>query len=199
VTAQAQSTRVWLEWHAPQVPGRLESLVEPQGRGDPESPMRWTCKSTRTLAGELSRRPGPISQGKATQLLGRPGCSLHARRKSEEGEDHPDRDAQLGQIYGEVRRAITLGEPVILVDARRKEPIGNFDHPVGNGVAAGRQRESTATIPLLLRRRAPARTAFTTRATPGASSAWARTTTGARSRCRRSGAGGNRRTQQRES
>lgn len=110
----------------PQLPGVLESLVEPLARGDPESPLRWTCKSTRTLAHELTGRQHPISHEKVAQLLREMEYSLQGNRKTEEGEDHPDRDAQFRHINTEVRRALAQGGPVISVDTKKKELIGNF-------------------------------------------------------------------------
>ncbi len=104
----------------------LESLVEPLSRGDPESPLRWTCKSTRTLAGELVYRKHPVSHEKVAQYLRDLGYSLQGNRKTEEGEDHPDRDAQFRHINREVRQAMTQGWPVVSVDTKKKELIGNF-------------------------------------------------------------------------
>lgn len=92
----------------PKLPGLLESLVEPLARGDPESPLRWTCKSTRTLALELTGRKHPISHEKVAQLLRDMHYSLQGNRKTEEGEDHPDRDAQFRHINREVRRVPRL-------------------------------------------------------------------------------------------
>jgi hypothetical protein len=89
----------------PKLPGLLDSLVEPLARGDPESPLRWTCKSTRTLAGELTHRQHPISHEKVAQLLRDMNYSLQGNRKTEEGEDHPDRDAQFRHINKQVRLA----------------------------------------------------------------------------------------------
>lgn len=117
-----------LETHDPELPTTLESLVEPLARGDPESPLRWTCKSTRTLAWELRDRRHPISHEKVAQLLRNLGYSLQGNRKSEEGEDHPDRDAQFRHINREVRRAMSRGWPVISVDTKKKELIGNFEN-----------------------------------------------------------------------
>ena len=110
----------------PQLPEMLESLVEPLARGDPESPLRWTCKSTRTLAGELSGRRHPISHEKVAQLLRQMNYSLQGNRKTEEGEDHPDRDAQFRHINRQVQLALRAGQPVISVDTKKKELIGNF-------------------------------------------------------------------------
>jgi hypothetical protein len=117
-----------LEMHDPQLQGVLESLVEPLSRGDPESPLRWTCKSTRTLAGELTGRRHPISHEKVAQLMRDLGYSLQGNRKMEEGEDHPDRDAQFRHINREVRRALAAGWPVISVDTKKKELVGNFEN-----------------------------------------------------------------------
>ena len=110
----------------PTLPGLLEGLVEPLSRGDPESPLRWTCKSTRALAGELVARRHPVSHEKVAQLLRELGYSLQGNRKTEEGEDHPDRDAQFRHINREVRRALVEGRPVISVDTKKKELIGEF-------------------------------------------------------------------------
>lgn len=105
----------------------LEFLVEPLSRGDPESPLRWTCKSTRMLARELAKNRHPVSHEKVAQLLWKSGYSLQGNRKTEEGEDHPDRDAQFRYINREVRRALKQGEPVISVDTKKKELVGNFE------------------------------------------------------------------------
>jgi hypothetical protein len=117
-----------LELHDPGLPDLLESLVEPLTRGDPESPLRWTCKSTRTLAGELVHRKHPISHEKVAQYLRKQGYSLQGNRKTEEGEDHPDRDDQFRHINREVRQAMAQGLPVISVDTKKKELVGNFEN-----------------------------------------------------------------------
>lgn len=110
----------------PALPNVLEALVEPLTRGDPESPLRWTCKSTRTLARELQGRQHPISHEKVAQLLRAMDYSLQGNRKTEEGEDHPHRDAQFRHINKEVSYAMTQGWPVISVDTKKKELVGNF-------------------------------------------------------------------------
>ena len=112
--------------HDPKLPDLLESLVEPLSRGDPESPLRWTCKSTRTLADELTGREHPISHEKVAQLLREMNYSLQGNRKIEEGEGHPDRDAQFRHINRQVQMALRQGQPVISVDTKKKELIGNF-------------------------------------------------------------------------
>jgi hypothetical protein len=84
--------------HDPRLAGALERLIDPDTRGDPETPLRWTCKSTRTLAAQLTRQRHPISHMKVAQLLHAQGYSLQGNRKTQEGGDHPDRDAQFRHI-----------------------------------------------------------------------------------------------------
>ena len=110
----------------------LESLIESGTRGDPESPLRWICKSTRTLAGELTKKKHPVSYVKVAQLLHAQNYSLQSNRKTEEGADHPDRDAQFRHINHCVKKTLAAGLPVISVDTKKKELIGNYDN-------AGRQ------------------------------------------------------------
>ncbi len=112
----------------PRLTELLDSLVEPLSRGDPQSPLRWTCKSTRVLAHELTDDQHPISHEKVAQLLRDLGYSLQGNRKTEEGVDHPDRDAQFRHINRAVRRALAQGWPVISVDTKKKELIGNFEN-----------------------------------------------------------------------
>jgi hypothetical protein len=104
----------------------LESLVEPLTRGDPESPLRWTCKSTRVLAAELTAQNHPVSHEKVAQLLRQMEYSLQSNRKTEEGQDHADRDAQFQHINQIVQRTLAQGNPVISVDTKKKELIGNY-------------------------------------------------------------------------
>jgi transposase len=118
--------------HDPKLTTVLDELVEPMSRGDPMSPLRWTLKSTRTLAAELTERRHPVSHEKVAQLLREAGYSLQGNRKTEEGEDHPDRDAQFRHINQAVRKALMQDWPVISVDTKKKELIGNFEN-------AGRQ------------------------------------------------------------
>ncbi len=112
----------------PGLPELLDYLVEPLSRGDPESPLRWTCKSTRLLASELTAHDHPISHEKVAQLLRDMDYSLQGNRKMEEGEEHSDRDAQFRHINQAVRRALQRGWPVISVDTKKKELIGNFEN-----------------------------------------------------------------------
>jgi len=106
--------------------GRLEALVDPLSRGDPESPLRWTVKSSRTLAAELAAKGQSISHVKVGQLLHQLDFSLQGNRKTVEGADHPDRDAQFRHINDAVRLALAEGRPVISVDTKKKELVGNY-------------------------------------------------------------------------
>jgi len=112
----------------PLLPQVLEALVEPLARGDPESPLRWTCKSTRLLAQELSAQDHPVSHEKVAQILRSMDYSLQGNRKTEEGDDHPDRDAQFRYINDQVRRALAANRPVISVDTKKKELVGNYEN-----------------------------------------------------------------------
>jgi transposase len=112
----------------PGLAAALEELIEPETRGDPESPLRWTCKSTRTLAGELARLGHPISHSSVAQLLHEQGYSLQGNRKTEEGADHPDRNAQFRYINTQVKRALARRTPVISVDTKKKELVGNYEN-----------------------------------------------------------------------
>jgi hypothetical protein len=104
----------------------LERLVEPTTRGDPESPLRWTCKSTRRLARELTARKHRVGPTKVAALLREMGYSLQANRKTREGTRHPDRDAQFRQINRRVKSFQNHGQPVISVDTKKKELVGDF-------------------------------------------------------------------------
>jgi hypothetical protein len=110
----------------PELKAALEALVDPVSRGDPESPLRWTCKSTRRLAQELDREAHPASEWLVRQLLHDLGYSLQANRKTAEGTRHPDRDAQFRHINAAVARQLRRGRPAISVDTKKKELVGNF-------------------------------------------------------------------------
>lgn len=114
------------ETEYPQLVETLETLVGPEARGDPQSPLRWTCKSTRTLARELGRQGFEVSSTKVGQLLRSQGYSLQANRKTIEGKQHPDRDAQFAHINRRVRAFQRTGQPVISVDTKKKEPLGRM-------------------------------------------------------------------------
>ena len=104
----------------------LEQLVEPNSRGDPESPLRWTCKSVRKLAEELKRQGHQVSHRLVAELLQDLGYSLQANRKTREGAAHPDRNAQFEHINDQVRAYQDDGQPVISVDTKKKELVGDF-------------------------------------------------------------------------
>ena len=104
----------------------LERLVEPTSRGDPESPLRWTTKSVRNLADELRQQGHKTSHRMVAELLHELGYSLQANRKTLEGSAHPDRNAQFEHLNGAVQLQLSLGEPVISVDTKKKELVGPF-------------------------------------------------------------------------
>jgi hypothetical protein len=104
----------------------LEALIEPSTRGDPESPLRWTCKSTRNLADELTRQNHPVRPRTVARLLRKAEYSLQGNRKTREGSSHPDRNAQFEFINSSVQRFMNRGQPVISVDAKKKEKVGDF-------------------------------------------------------------------------
>ena len=104
----------------------LERLVDPVSRGDPESPLRWTCKSTRTLAKELTEQGYPVSHRLVADLLHELEYSLQGNRKTMEGASHPDRNAQFEHINRKVAHRIDGGQPAISVDTKKKELVGEF-------------------------------------------------------------------------
>jgi Rhodopirellula transposase DDE domain len=107
----------------------LEQLIEPTTRGDPMSPLRWTCKSTANLAEELTRQNHPVSDRTVALLLKQSGYSLQANRKTREGSSHPDRNAQFEYINRQVRAFHRRRQPVISVDTKKKELVGEFKNP----------------------------------------------------------------------
>jgi Rhodopirellula transposase DDE domain len=104
----------------------LERLVDPVTRGDPASALRWTCKSLRTLAAELGRLGHRVSHRLVADLLHAAGYSLQGTRKTLEGADHPDRDAQFAHLNARVQEHLAAGEPAISVDTKKKELVGPF-------------------------------------------------------------------------
>jgi hypothetical protein len=123
---RAGAGRPRLEVVDPALPERLDALVDPLARGDPQSPLRWTTKSTRVLAAALTAEGHPISHEGVAQLLRGLQYSLQGNRKTEEGAAHPDRDAQFRFINDEVRKALAAKRPVISVDTKKKELLGNY-------------------------------------------------------------------------
>jgi len=122
----------------PSLADALNSLVEPETRGDPESPLRWTCKSLRLLAFELCARGHVISYPAVGKLLRDLGYSLQGNKKTMEGGDHEDRDAQFEYINYQVKKRLNAAKPVISVDTKKKELVGPFKNsgktyrPMGN-------------------------------------------------------------------
>jgi Rhodopirellula transposase DDE domain len=140
---RAGGGRPRLEETTPGLVEALETRVDPVTRGDPESPLRWTAKSTRTLATELTAQGYPVSPQKVGQLLATSGYSLQAAQKTIEGTSHPDRNAQFEFINDRVDGFHGRGAPVISVDTKKKELVGAFKNagrewqPSGEPVAVG--------------------------------------------------------------
>jgi len=110
----------------PTVVSDLETLIEPTSRGDPESPLRWTSKSTRKLAEELKKMGHKVSHSRVADMLHVLGYSLQANKKTIEGTSHPDRDQQFNYINEKCKAFQEERQPVISVDAKKKESVGNF-------------------------------------------------------------------------
>ena len=104
----------------------LEALVDPATRGDPESPLRWTSKSTRQLADALAAQDHRVSHTTVGALLRARGYSLQAAAKTREGRQHPDRDEQFRYLTGQVNAYLAAGDPVVSVDTKKKELVGNY-------------------------------------------------------------------------
>jgi hypothetical protein len=110
----------------PRLLSALEALVEPTTRGDPVSPLRWTCRSTRQLAAALGKQGYRISHQTVASLLEGLGYSLQGNQKTKEGASHPDRDEQFKYIHGRVEDFQRRGQPVVSVDTKKKELVGDF-------------------------------------------------------------------------
>src|SRR5579871_210580 len=119
----------------------LEGLVDPVTRGAPDSPLRWTCKSTRRLADELTRQGHPVCPRTVAALLAEAGYSLQANRKTREGGKHPDRNAQFEYINAQARALQRRGQPVVSVDTKKKELVGDFKNAGREWQPAGRPEE----------------------------------------------------------
>jgi transposase len=119
----------------------LERLVEPVSRGDPMSPLRWSCKSMRILAEELKRQGFSVSHTKVGELLKRKGYSLQANRKTREGKQHPDRNAQFEHINRRVKACLRREQPAISVDTKKKEVLGNHKNAGRSYCPKGKPRE----------------------------------------------------------
>ena len=114
------------EEHQPGLAAALESLIDPVTRGDPQSPLRWTTKSLRELAKALRGNGYEVSEQVVRRLLRQAGYSLQANAKTAEGRQHPDRDAQFRYINTQVLDHQSSGDPVVSVDAKKKELIGTY-------------------------------------------------------------------------
>jgi hypothetical protein len=110
----------------PDLPERLEELIEPTSRGDPESPLRWTCRSVRNLSDELKAQGYNVCHNVVAELLGDLGYSLQGNQKTIEGGTHPDRNAQFEHINEKVRAFQAKRQPIISVDTKKKELVGDF-------------------------------------------------------------------------
>jgi transposase len=126
---QAGGGRKKAQEKAPQLLKALESLVEPVTRGDPQSPLKWTCKSTRELAKELKKQGHVVSRTTVAKLLKEAGYSLQANRKTIEGAQQPDRNAQFEHINRRVKAQQRAGQPALSVDTKKKENIGQYKNP----------------------------------------------------------------------
>ena len=122
---RAGGGRKRLEHHHQSLPLAVECLVEPTGRGDPQTPLRWTCKSLTNLQSELKQQGYPVGRTKLAELLKELGYSLQGNRKTREGKNHPERDAQFKHIAKRVKTYQSSGRPAISVDTKKKEVLGN--------------------------------------------------------------------------
>ena len=124
----------------PELVDALDTLIEPETRGDPESPLRWTTKSTRNLAAELTEMGHAVSHSVVAKILRSLKYSLQGTRKTLEGRQHPDRDAQFRYINTLAGEFLASGDPVISVDTKKKELVGRYSqagqewHPQGEPV-----------------------------------------------------------------
>lgn len=127
--------------HQPDLPAKLELLVEPLTRGDPESPLRWSCKSTRVFARELFNMGYAVSSRIVAQLLHEMGYSLQGNCKTLEGKQHPDRNAQFEYINSRVAAGLRASQPVISVDTKKKELVGNYINKGTQWLKKGQSRK----------------------------------------------------------
>lgn len=123
---EAGGGRKKLTIQSPEIVDAIEKLIDPSTRGDPESPLRWTCKSIRALEAELNEMGHEISYPSVAAILHELEYSLQANRKTSEGKDHPDRNEQFEYINRQVKKYLKKGLPVISVDTKKKELIGNY-------------------------------------------------------------------------
>jgi hypothetical protein len=131
-----------LKVNDPTLAGDLHARIEPTTRGDPQSPLQWTCKSTRNLAEALSRQGHRVSYQTVAVLLHELGYSLQALRKTRGSGSHPDRDAQFRHINRQVIAFQERGQPVVSVDTKKKELVGDFKNAGREWQPAGRPEEA---------------------------------------------------------
>lgn len=110
----------------PEIKNCIEEIIEPVTRGDPESPLRWTCKSVRNISDFLTEKGYSVSRQSVARILREMEYSLQGNRKTKEGKDHPDRDKQFRFISRTCKRFLTKGNPVISVDTKKKELVGEY-------------------------------------------------------------------------
>lgn len=120
----------------------LDKMIAPTTRGDPMNPLRWTCKGTRTLASELRKQGFAVGPSTIRELLRELGYSLQGNRKTREGNDHPDRNAQFEHINARVKAKKRRGEPAISVDTKKKEKLGNKSNSGREYEPKGQPRET---------------------------------------------------------
>ena len=161
----------------PRLVQTLEELIDDQTRGDPESALRWICQSTRAIARELGKQKHPVSHMKVAQILHDLDYSLQSNRKTEEGADHPDRDAQFRHINATVKQCLRQGIPVISVDTKKKELVGNTKTTVGNGFGPSNPSRFKVTTSPVSKFPAPIPMGFTTSDAMPVLSMWEPTTT----------------------
>jgi hypothetical protein len=130
----------------------LDRLVDPVTRGDPESPLRWTCKSVRLLAEELQREGQAVSYQTVAELLHEMDYSLQANQKRLEGSQHAHRNQQFEYINRKARRYLKQGEPVISVDTKKKELVGDFKNPTPTSTSPGLKVSDQQMAEIQLRR-----------------------------------------------
>lgn len=171
----------------------LEMMVEPLSRGDPMSPLRWTCKSVRTLAEALGEKGHAVSPWLVWRHLRDLDYSLQGNRKMEEGNQHADRNAPFEHINGRVLAAMKAGNPVISVDTKKKELVGNYKNPGRKWHRKGESPRVQGTTSPILPCLGPIPTESTISPTIEVTWWWEQITIPASSRWRRSADGGVRR------
>jgi len=156
----------------PAVPELLPKIWEETTAGDPMSWLRWTCKSTRTLAKELTRLGHPVTWVTVARCLDQMEYSLQANRKTKEGPPHAHGDAQFRYLHGQVKAVLRGGDPVIAVDAKKKELVGPFKNAGRTGRPKGSRRKSPPRTSRAWRRGRRFPMGFTTPHRTGLSSMW---------------------------